>query len=218
LLSHTSGIPEYTMQPGFFAKLLPLNLSDSELLQGVSGKPFDFEPGTSWRYSNTNYYLLGMIVAKAGGQPYAAFMQDEFFTPLGLAHTRHGSETAIIPRRAQGYSFNPDTGTHSNDASAQQCIDQIGRAAANIYQYRCGRNAKAVQGIQRRVRGWLIPAYRVRGFLAVEVCPMASMLCVHASDLMSGRSAFHPLRRSELKRLVGPFANQPTGSCHMPKR
>lgn len=117
LLNHTSGIPEYTMQPGFFAKMLPLNVSDAEVLQLVSGKPFDFEPGAGWRYSNTNYYLLGMVVAKAGGRPYAAFMQDEFFTPLGLAQTRYGSETEIIPRRAQGYSFDRDRGSHTNDAA-----------------------------------------------------------------------------------------------------
>lgn len=117
LLNHTSGIPEYTMQPGFFAKMLPLNLSDAEVLQLVSGKPFDFEPGAGWRYSNTNYYLLGMVVAKASGRSYAAFMQDEFFMPLGLAQTRYGSETAIIPHRAQGYTFDRDTGSHVNDAA-----------------------------------------------------------------------------------------------------
>jgi CubicO group peptidase (beta-lactamase class C family) len=128
LLNHTAGIPEHTTQPGFFAKLAPLNLSDAELLQLVSGKPFDFEPGTAWRYSNTNYYLLGMVVAKAGGRPYAAFMQDEFFTPLGLAQTRYGSETAIIPRRAQGYSFDPDTGTHSNDAAISMNVPGAGGA------------------------------------------------------------------------------------------
>lgn len=128
LLNHTSGIPEYTTQSGFFAKLAPLNLSDAELLQLVSGKPFDFEPGTAWRYSNTGYYLLGMIIAKASGQPYAAFMQEAFFTPLGLAHTRYGSETEIIPSRAQGYSFNPDTGAHSNDAAISMNVPGAGGA------------------------------------------------------------------------------------------
>ena len=128
MLNHTSGIPEYTTQPGFFAKFAPLNLSDAELLQLVSGKPFDFEPGTGWRYSNTNYYLLGMVVAKASGRPYAAFMQDEFFTPLGLRHTRYGSETAIIPHRAQGYSFDPNTLSHSNDAAISMNIPGGGGA------------------------------------------------------------------------------------------
>ncbi|MBT2134349.1 beta-lactamase family protein [Croceibacterium sp. LX-88] len=117
LLNHTSGIPEYTMQPGFFGRLSLIDVSDAELLQLVSGKPFDFEPGAGWRYSNTNYYLLGMVVAKASDRAYAAFMQDEFFTPLGLTHTRYGSETAIIPHRAQGYSFDPDTHSRSNDAA-----------------------------------------------------------------------------------------------------
>jgi CubicO group peptidase (beta-lactamase class C family) len=117
MLNHTSGIPEYTMQPGFFGRLSLIDVSDAELLQLVSGKPFDFEPGAGWRYSNTNYYLLGMVIAKASGRPYAAFMQDAFFTPLGLAHTRYGSEREIIPHRAQGYAFNPDTGSHSNDAA-----------------------------------------------------------------------------------------------------
>ncbi|MEN7538693.1 serine hydrolase domain-containing protein [Aurantiacibacter flavus] len=117
MLNHTSGIPEYTIQPDFFPNLSRLDLTDAELLELVSGKPFDFEPGAEWRYSNTNYYLLGMIVAKASGRPYAAFLQEEFFTPLGLAHTRYGSESEIIPRRAQGYSFDPNTGSLSNDAA-----------------------------------------------------------------------------------------------------
>jgi D-alanyl-D-alanine carboxypeptidase len=117
MLNHTSGIPEYTMQPGFFGRLSLIDVSDAELLQLVSGTPFDFEPGAGWRYSNTNYYLLGMVIAKASGRPYAAFMQDEFFTPLGLAHTRYGSESEIILHRAQGYAFNPNTGSHSNDAA-----------------------------------------------------------------------------------------------------
>lgn len=128
LLNHTSGIPEYTMQPGFFAKMAPLNLSDAELLKGVSGNPFNFEPGKGWRYTNTNYYLLGMIVAEASGRPYAAFMQDEFFTPLGLKQTRYGSETAIIPRRAQGYSFDQDTGSLSNDAAISMNVPGGGGA------------------------------------------------------------------------------------------
>ncbi|MBO9519054.1 MAG: beta-lactamase family protein [Porphyrobacter sp.] len=117
MLNHTSGVPEYTMQPGFFGRLSLIDVSDAELLQLVSGKPFNFEPGAGWRYSNTNYYLLGMVIAKVSGRPYAAFMQDEFFTPLGLTHTRYGSESEIIPHRAQGYSFNSNTGAHANDAA-----------------------------------------------------------------------------------------------------
>ena len=44
-------------------------------------------------------------------------MQDEFFTLPGLRHTRYGSEMEIIPHRAQGSAFDPNTGSHSNDAT-----------------------------------------------------------------------------------------------------
>jgi D-alanyl-D-alanine carboxypeptidase len=50
----------------------------------VKGVPFDFEPGAGWRYSNTNYYLLGLIVEEVSGRSYADFMQAELLGPLGL--------------------------------------------------------------------------------------------------------------------------------------
>jgi CubicO group peptidase (beta-lactamase class C family) len=105
LLTHTSGIPNYTAQPDFMTRYAPRDLSDEELLATIKGVPFDFEPGTKWRYSNTNYYLLGMIVAKVSGMSYAAYMQRTFFGPLGLTHTRYGATAPIIPERAQGYSY-----------------------------------------------------------------------------------------------------------------
>jgi CubicO group peptidase (beta-lactamase class C family) len=115
LLNHTSGIPNYTAQPGYPQKFAPLLLSDAEVLQLVAGKPFDFEPGKGWRYSNTNYYLLGMIVAKLGGRTYGDVLQAQLFGPLGLSHTRFGSEAAIIPGRAQGYVFDPTIPGFIND-------------------------------------------------------------------------------------------------------
>ncbi len=108
LLNQTSGIPNYTAQPGF-AKAMQFDVSEQEVLKLVAGVRFDFDPGTSWRYSNTNYFLLGMIVEKVSGRRYVDFMEDEFFTPLGLTHTRYGDMRDIIPRRAQGYDYDPAT-------------------------------------------------------------------------------------------------------------
>ena len=115
LLNHTSGLPNYTEQPGFFDRQAPLDLSDKELLALISGKPFTFEPGKGWRYSNTNYYLLGMVVAKVSGRSYPEFVESTLFKPLGLAHTRYGSEGEIVVHRAQGYRFDPDTNARHND-------------------------------------------------------------------------------------------------------
>jgi CubicO group peptidase (beta-lactamase class C family) len=114
LLTHSSGIPNYTAQPDFMAKDGPRNLSDKELLATIKGVPFDFEPGTKWQYSNTNFYLLGMIVAKLSGLSYADYMQRTFFGPLGLTHTRYGATAPIIPERAQGYSYDFVAKQHIN--------------------------------------------------------------------------------------------------------
>jgi CubicO group peptidase (beta-lactamase class C family) len=117
LLTHTSGIPNYTAQPDFMAKYGPRDLSDEELLATIKGVPFDFEPGRKWRYSNTNFYLLGMIVAKVSGMSYADYMQQTFFGPLGLTHTRYGATAPIIPKRAQGYSYDFASKKHLNAAA-----------------------------------------------------------------------------------------------------
>jgi D-alanyl-D-alanine carboxypeptidase len=115
LLNHTSGIPNYTAQPEFFGRGSPVNLTDGELLEFIDGVPFDFEPNEGWNYSNTGYYLLGMIIEAADGRPYDRFVQEEFFDPLGLTRTRYGHEHEIIPNRAQGYNFNQATGQITND-------------------------------------------------------------------------------------------------------
>jgi CubicO group peptidase (beta-lactamase class C family) len=109
LLNHASGIPNYTNLE--FIKIAGKpDLTREDVLRLVSGKPFDFQPGTGWQYSNTNYFLLGLIVEKLSGQSYADFLQRTFFGPLGLKRTRYDSGTPV-PDSAQGYSFNPADGT-----------------------------------------------------------------------------------------------------------
>lgn len=104
LLNHTSGIPNYTDVGEAWQKANPLELSHADLLAFVAGKPFDFEPGTDWRYDNTGYYLLGMVLEKVHGKPFAAVLRDEIATPLGLADTMYDVQSDVIPRRAQGYT------------------------------------------------------------------------------------------------------------------
>ncbi len=103
LLNHTSGLPNYTERPDFFKSGSVFDFSREELLAYVNEASFEFEPGESWRYSNTGYYLLAMVVEAVDSRSYAEFLKDEFFDPLGLTRTRYGSERDIIPNRAQGY-------------------------------------------------------------------------------------------------------------------
>jgi len=105
LLNHTSGIPSYTEINDEWMAKWPLELSDAELLALVEGRPFDFEPGQDWSYSNTGYYLLGMIVAKSGGTTYGAHVEQALFEPLHLERTRYDSNQELIRNRAQGYTL-----------------------------------------------------------------------------------------------------------------
>ena len=105
LLTHTSGIVNYTNLGPDWERIVARELSDAEMLALFQDKPFDFEPGERWNYSNSGYYLLGMIVARVSGQSYGEYLRQEFFEPLGLARTRYDSNGEVIPNRAQGYGF-----------------------------------------------------------------------------------------------------------------
>jgi D-alanyl-D-alanine carboxypeptidase len=113
LLNHTSGIPSYTDIGEEWRAKWPLELTHEELLALVAGKPFDFEPGASWAYNNTGYYLLGMVLEKVSGKPYAQIVLDELAKPLALERTRYDSNVELIKNRAQGYTMRD--GTKVND-------------------------------------------------------------------------------------------------------
>lgn len=102
LLSHTSGIPNLTAFPDFEArKTLPATLD--ELIARFSDRPLDFQPGQDWSYSNSGYILLTAIIERASGQPYAAFVSENLFQPLGMADSGYDTHAAVLPHRASGY-------------------------------------------------------------------------------------------------------------------
>jgi len=98
LLNHTSGIPEYNEAPGFVSKVMlhPLdNFSSEDCLKGISGKEFQFAPGTSYKYTNTNYMLLSLIGDAITGD-HAAYIVKNIFKPLGLTHSYYGKDLTYL--------------------------------------------------------------------------------------------------------------------------
>lgn len=104
LLTHTSGIRNYTaLGPRFWQEASRLDLTDSQMVALFKNLPFDFAPGAKWSYSNSGYFLLGMIIERASGLGYRRYLQERILTPLGLSATSYCDEAPIIPGRAQGY-------------------------------------------------------------------------------------------------------------------
>lgn len=120
LLTHTSGITNYTDLGPEWERLKSLELSDDELVAMWKDKPLDFEPGSRWSYSNSGYYLLGMVVARVSGKPWAEFLRETFLDPLKLTRTRYDSNAELLPNRAQGYAFDKDVFTNDDPIGMSQ--------------------------------------------------------------------------------------------------
>ena len=83
LLSHTSGHQDYWPQDYVMPMMLQ-PVTAQKILDMWARKPLDFDPGTKWQYSNTNFVIAGLIVEKASGTPLLQFLQEKVFTPLGM--------------------------------------------------------------------------------------------------------------------------------------
>ena len=104
LLNHTSGIPSYTGLGDAFWSKARLDLTEAELVDLFDELDFDFEPGVDYRYNNSAYYLLGVIIGKVTGTPFARHI-EEMTASLGLDHTFYCDNTRIIEDRAEGYAY-----------------------------------------------------------------------------------------------------------------
>jgi CubicO group peptidase (beta-lactamase class C family) len=102
LLTHTSGIPNYTEFPEI-KELNRTGATPQELIAVVAKKPLLFPPGTKWSYTNTGYVLLGMLIEKVSGMSYAEFLQQKIFAPLGMKNSGYDNAATVIAHRAAGY-------------------------------------------------------------------------------------------------------------------
>lgn len=102
LLSHTSGIPDYTSLPGFM-RTISLRLTNDELTASFMDKPLLFAPGETFSYSNSNYILLGQIIEKLSGQSYGSFIRENIFAPLRMMNSGYDDNSTILKGRAVGY-------------------------------------------------------------------------------------------------------------------
>lgn len=105
LLTHTSGIPNYTSFPNYREVMRRSNSVD-DLVRLFADSTLLFTPGARHQYSNSAYVLLGRIIERATGKPYEAALQDQIFTPLKMDDSGHDHYSKILKKRAAGYYVN----------------------------------------------------------------------------------------------------------------
>jgi D-alanyl-D-alanine carboxypeptidase len=102
LLSHTSGYQDYWPQDYVMPFMLK-PVTAQKILDQWARKPLDFEPGTKWQYSNTNYVIAGVIVEKAARMPLLQFLREKVFTPLDMKSVMNIDQDKLGDTDPTGY-------------------------------------------------------------------------------------------------------------------
>jgi CubicO group peptidase (beta-lactamase class C family) len=105
LLTHTSGIPNFTSFPEFY-KRDRYPVKQSEFVNFFADSALLFKPGEKFDYCNSNYFLLGLIIENVTGKSYENFLKEKILTPLKMNNTGYEHNRTILKNMASGYDKN----------------------------------------------------------------------------------------------------------------
>lgn len=136
LLTHTSGIPNYTSFPKYREVMRRPNTVEN-LVQLFADSALVFQPGERHEYSNSAYVLLGQIIEKTTGKSYEQLLQDRIFTPLKMENTGYEHNDQILKKRASGYYVNGRSFVNANyiDMSTPYAAGGIYSTVEDLYRW-----------------------------------------------------------------------------------
>ncbi|MFW5952471.1 MAG: serine hydrolase domain-containing protein [Gemmatimonadota bacterium] len=102
MLTHTSGLPDLIVESP--SQLEPLGPTLVAALDSAAKLPMQFEPGTAWRYNQTNYALVQAVVERLSGQSFPDFVTGRLLRPAGMARTVFGGASDVVEGRGPWYS------------------------------------------------------------------------------------------------------------------
>ncbi len=105
LLTHSSGLPNYTESADAMNDINTHNYSPEEIAKKYCVGTLKFEPGTKFEYCNTGYYLLGLIVETLTKKRYDEVLQEKVLNPAGMKNTGMDAPEKLLSNRASGYSY-----------------------------------------------------------------------------------------------------------------
>lgn len=148
MLHHTSGIPDYI---GFLARKGKRTAdwtTPADALTALSEvQKLAFEPGTRFEYSNSNFFLLSLVIERVAKAPFPEFARTRIFEPLHMDSTLLLSDhTLVVPRRATGYVPRDGGGfavemsdwEQLGDGAVQTCVEDLLKWDANFYSKQVG--------------------------------------------------------------------------------
>ena len=104
LLTHTSGIKDYQAIKDTTPNSERRDYTPKQGVDFFKNEPLEFEPGIQFKYSNSNYFLLGYIIELITGQSYPEYLRQNIFVPAGLTNTYYNQQEKIIQGRVTGYT------------------------------------------------------------------------------------------------------------------
>ncbi len=139
LLTHTSGIDKYTKSFAPYKLIIKKTVRKKRILNTFEDEPLECEPGTQFRYSSSNYYLLGIIIEKVTGKSYEQVVRETIFTPLQMTHSGFDFRNLSSPFKATGYSVfykGRQTEAADLDSTVLYSAGGIYSTAADLYPHR----------------------------------------------------------------------------------
>ncbi|HZX10969.1 MAG TPA: serine hydrolase domain-containing protein, partial [Acidobacteriota bacterium] len=150
LVHHTSGLRDYCgllSLAGYVSYLDHPTIEETNEIISKQ-KNLNFLPGEKYSYSNSNYFLMGIIVNRVTGQTLNEFAQENIFKPLGMKNTHfHGDLTVIVKNRADGYSpeengfrINMSTFDHVGDGGLYTTVEDMYLWDQSFYNHKLGKD------------------------------------------------------------------------------
>ncbi len=218
LMWHTSGLRDYTDLLDFAGYGLEQATTDQQALSLiVRQRGLEFPSGTQYEYSNTNYFLLSVIVKRVTGEPLAEFVRRRIFVPLGMSHSLYRTDYAmLIPNRALGYApvggrrfkNSMSNWQQTGDGGVQISVEDAAKWDENFYHPRVGGKwlVDQLQTPGRLTNG--IPLHYARGLFVGKYrgVPLIS----HGGAWIGYRAAFD--RYPNLHTSIVVFCNSDAAS------
>jgi CubicO group peptidase (beta-lactamase class C family) len=105
LMNHTSGIFQFSEEHDFEVNMFIPGMSRDSAQRLIRLEPFQFPTGTAQAYNNSAFWLLGLVVEKASGMTYEAYLEQRIFGPLGMSRSMFCNSFLNVARRAHGYGM-----------------------------------------------------------------------------------------------------------------